>query len=327
MSKILVVLSMLLMSVSVLAQAKKKEAAPAAKAEVKEEVKTEAKAEVKKEEEDEGDKLITNRRLRADMGSTSNWSVRTFWSYQGGSLETPFTADRPNIDAGSDNLTLANLSGDVGVRYRITKFDSVNFSIGLNMTAPFHSSFKTSNARLQQNFDNNRQKMTANNPTLSYNHIAGFWGLQSSTSVLFQYITNAQLEKTYSTYASLSQTLMKDFGNGWSAGTSVVYAGYTYASTYNSANNSLNRTFGFYPQVEYVFNDTFLWRTVFRTWVYDRLDAIDSWTYDKRKVTQSTGIGISISRDVFLYPNIQFVPSDIRSDRTNVGITANINLF
>lgn len=323
MSKILFLLVTLLMSVSVFAQAKKKEAAPATPA-----AKAEAQVKAPAEEEDEGDKVITNRRLRADMGSTSDWSVRTFWSYSGGSIQKPFTADRPNIDAGSDNLTLANGSGEVGVRYRITKFDSLNLSIGLNMTAPFHTTFKTDNARLQQNFNNNRQKMTASNPALSYNHIASLWGLQSSSSVLVQVITNAQLRDTYSTYGSLSQTLMKDFGNGWTAGTSFVYAGYTYDSKYDpDKGRSLDRTLGFYPQVEYVINDTFLLRTVFRTWVYDRLDSLDSWTYRKRKVTQSAGLGISLSRNVFLYPNIQFVPSDVRSDRTNVGITANINLF
>lgn len=315
-----VVVSLLIaaFSFSALAQDKKKTAEkPAA------EVKAEAP---KTTEEDEGDKLITNRRLRADMGSTSNWSVRTFWSYSGGSLEKPFTADRPNIDAGADNLTLANASGDVGIRYRMTKVDSLNLNIGLNMTAPFHTSFKSSNARLQDNFDRNKQKMTANNPSLTYNHIASIMGIQSSTSFQVMYITNAQLEDTYRTYGSASQTLMKDLGNGFSIGSSFVYAGYTYAPGFNGT--TLDRTFGVYPQAEYTFNDTFMWRTVFRTWVYDRVEGVNKpWTYDKRKVTQSTGIGISISRDVFLYPNIQFVPSDMRSDRTNVGITANINLF
>jgi len=75
-----------------------------------------------------------------------------------------------------------------------------------------------------------------------------------------------------------------------------------------------------------VINDTLLWRIVYRRF-YDRMDPTDSWTYRKRKDSISTGIGISLGRDVFLYPNIQFIPTDIRSDRTNVAMSANVNLF
>ncbi len=297
--------------------------------------KTEVKAQTEskeKPEEDEADKLITNRRMRADMGSVSNWSVRTFWSYNGGSLEKPAAPERPNIDAGADALTLANGSGSVGVRYRMTKLDSVNVSVGLNMTAPFHTTIKTDNARLKQNFNNNRQKMTVNDPTITYTHVDSVFGFQSNTSVSASLITNAQLEEAgYNTYGALSQTLMKDFGGGFTAGTSVTFSGYTFNSNYDDTRKAggrlQDRAFGVYPQLEYVINDVFLLRTVFRTWVYERLEPTDSWTYRKRKVTQSTGVGISLSRDIFLYPNIQFVPSDMRADRTNVGITANINLF
>lgn len=316
MSKILVVLSMLLMSVSAFAQDKKKEAAPAAS----------AQAEVKKEEVDEADKLITNRRLRADMGSTSNWSVRTFWNYQGGTIEKPASADRPNIDAGADNLTLANGSGNVGVRYRMTKFESLNLSIGLNMTTPFHSSFKTTNTKLQENFDKNSQKLTANDPTLTYNKVASIWGFQTSTNVSFSYITNAQLETIgYRNLGSVSSQWMKDLGKGWTAGVGAQYLGYTFNSNYKGGPIQ-DRSFVLFPAAEYVINDTLLWRIVYRRF-YDRMDPTDSWTYRKRKDSISTGIGISLGRDVFLYPNIQFIPTDIRSDRTNVAMSANINLF
>ena len=50
-------------------------------------------------------------------------------------------------------------------------------------------------------------------------------------------------------------------------------------------------------------------------------------TFHQDTLTQSLGIGIKVIRDVFLYPNVTFIPYDIRSDRTNVGLSANINLF
>ena len=283
-------------------------------------------SDAKQGEIDEADKVITNRRLRADMGSTSNWSVRTFWNYQGGSLDQPFTADRPNIDAGGDNLLLASVSGNVGVRYRMTKFDSLNLAVGLNMVTPFHSSFTTDNTRLQQSFDQNSQKLTANDPSLTYNKVDSIWGFQVSTNVAVTYVTNAQLKnRGYSSSGSFSTQWMKDLGSGWTVGPGVQYVAYTFNSR-EASQNETDRVFVLFPAVEYVINDTFLWRAVYRVFL-ERPTTANDWTYRKRIDSISTGIGISITRDIFLYPNIQFIPEDIRSDRTNVSITANVNLF
>jgi hypothetical protein len=38
-------------------------------------------------------------------------------------------------------------------------------------------------------------------------------------------------------------------------------------------------------------------------------------------------VGYSVTRDIFLYPNIQFLPNQVASDMTNVGIQATINVF
>ena len=42
---------------------------------------------------------------------------------------------------------------------------------------------------------------------------------------------------------------------------------------------------------------------------------------------QSMGIGMAVTRDIYLYPNVQFLPLDMRSDLTNVGMSANISFF
>ncbi|MFP5459217.1 MAG: hypothetical protein ACLGG7_10840, partial [Bacteriovoracia bacterium] len=298
------------------AQDKKKDA---------EAVKAEVTTEKKDEAVDEADKVITNRRLRADMGSVSDWSIRSFFNYQGGSLEKPLAADRPNIVNGADALTLANASGSIGVRYRVTKFDSLNLSFGINMTTPFQSSIKTNNAALKKNFDDNKQKTTVNDPTLSYSHVASLLGMQSITGLSSTWITNAQLvDADYDSLHIASQTFMKDFGNGFSAGVAFQALFYTFDGNQQGVTD---RVLGVYPAAEYVINDTYNLRTVFGTWVYQHNRGAEENTYVKRDVYQSVGLGISLSRDVFLYPNIQYIPSDIRSDRTNVAISANINMF
>jgi hypothetical protein len=69
------------------------------------------------------------------------------------------------------------------------------------------------------------------------------------------------------------------------------------------------------------------WRAVYRYYWYQQSRAQKSSEWTTLDPTISTGIGFSITRDIFLYPNIQFNPEDIRADRTNLGLSANINLF
>ena len=42
---------------------------------------------------------------------------------------------------------------------------------------------------------------------------------------------------------------------------------------------------------------------------------------------QSVGIGWVASRDVWIYPNIQFIPDNLDIKNTNVGVSATINMF
>jgi hypothetical protein len=275
---------------------------------------------------DEADQVITNRRLRAETGSLSKWSGSLYFNYSGGSVADPLRPNRPNIVAGADALTLQNFSGDLGVRYRITALDSVTASTGVFMSTPFHTTIDTNNPELKEDFEKNKQDVTFSDPALKYTHLDSVLGLQSVTTLAATLITNPQQTKQgYDAAYTISQTFMKEFGKtGFSLGGSFQWTKYTFAKTNQNLAENLP---GFYPAAEYVINDLLNLRTVFGWQVYQQTRAQDHDTYTKRKVYQSVGLGISLSRDVFLYPNIQFIPSDIRSDRTNVAISANINVF
>jgi hypothetical protein len=83
---------------------------------------------------------------------------------------------------------------------------------------------------------------------------------------------------------------------------------------------------GAYPFVEYVFSDTYQFRTLvgFEASHY-RSD--EAFTFKQDKVYQSMGIGIVPEKGIWIYPNVQWLPEDIRADKTNVGISATINVF
>lgn len=275
---------------------------------------------------DKADQLITNRRLRADSGSLSLWSVSSSFNYQGGSLAYPIDAKRPNIVNGADALTLQNLTGDIGVKYRAHPLLSVTLSTGLFMTTPFHDSIHTDSLKLKENFDENHQKITINDPLMKLTYLNKFGFLQSVTNFKLTLITNNQQKLDgYLWSYYFSQNFMHQVGE-----TRFSYGANFSAQLYSFSreNDSLtDRVMGVYPAFEYEINETLNFRTAFGTFVYQHLRNAQGSTYIKRTVYQSLGLGISLSRDVFLYPNIQYIPSDVRGDRTNLALTANINFF
>lgn len=284
-------------------------------------------AQEEKSATDEVDETITNRKLRAETGSLSRWSMSTSFNYNGGSVASPLDPERPNITAGRDVLLLQSLAGTVGARYRISTFDALTLSTGFFMTTPFHDRIKTNDSKKKADFEKTNRKLNVSDPALRYVHIGKIWGAQSVTSTSATLITNNQLKNQgYESYFDADQTFMYELPN-----TSLSLGATFYAGAYSLSKDDpdlATYTLAFYPSAEYVINDTYNLRTVFGQWVYQQLTKgsnADRW--EKLKVYQSVGLGISVTRDIFLYPNIQFIPSDIRSDRTNIAMSASINIF
>lgn len=279
------------------------------------------------ESTDEADQAITNRRLRATEGSLSKWSISTFWNYQGGSLNDPTEPERPNIVNGGNVQALQSLSGEVGVKYRLTKLDSLTASTGLFMTTPFHSEIDD-NSPVKASYDQSARRLNVQDPFLKYAHLDKIWGIQSITSVQGKVITNNQLsQRRFRSELTLNQNMMKDVeGTGFSYGAALIGYFYDFRDSVNR-DNLTERLVGIYPQAEYVINDMFNVRTVYGWQVYENVRGQPSDTYTKRKVYQSVGLGISVTRDLFLYPNIQFIPSNIRNDITNIALQMNLNIF
>src|SRR5690606_18324123 len=207
------------------------------------------------------------------------------------------------------------------------------------MSTPFHDK----GARVdmpRKEFRKHNRELTVSDPSIGYTHLDNFAGWQSVTSLSYTYITNSEQDKAgYNSSAYFGQTFMREVGNtGFSYGAAVTWTRYFHDKAGNvtlSSGDVVSRkslqaenTVGLFPAAEYVINDTFNLRTVFGWQYYSqtRKQAKDD-TWNKRKVYQSVGLGISVTRDIFLYPNIQFIPSDIRSDLTNIAISANINVF
>lgn len=310
-----------------------------------EEVHQEAEKAARSPGSDEADQVITNKKLRAETGSLSKWSISTSLRYQGGSVEKPGSAVRPNILGSKGTPALSRIMGDVGVKYRTSKLTSLTLGVGLVMTTPFQEKADTkgynpkAGAAIQRQFARNDDKLEANDPSLAFTKLTKLGSVQSVTSVIgTSYTTQVYRDLGYAAGLTLQQIFAYDIGtsgltlganfqvsaNAFDKGKNTFSAAAGGPAGYERADYSL----GFYPFMEYTINDKFSLRTISGLYLYEHTD-MDSnfWRLNKNTIYQSVGVGISVTRDIYLYPNVQFLPENIRADMTNIGLNTNINVF
>lgn len=281
--------------------------------------------------EDKADQLITNRNMRSLNGSLSTWSFASTWNYQGGDINAPIGSSRPNVTGSKDVALVQNLSANIGVSYRLTETDRLTLGLGLQMASPFSrdpdDKFSESGRR---EFNRTQGDMDASNPQLVYRRVMKPLGVQSILTATSTYFTqDALVDRGFESKNEITLNSLYDFGGSrFSAG--VVFQGAIFTHNKDDANlQAVQAKHEFYalPITEFEINDFMNWRAVYRYYWYQQNRDQRSSEWTTLDPTISTGIGFSVTRDIFLYPNIQFNPEDVRADRTNIGMSANINLF
>lgn len=285
------------------------------------------------------DQEITNARLRAESGSRSKWSMSIQTGYNGGSIADPFSSERPDILLGIDD-TAVDSYVDIKGRYRIDKNQSLAVGTGLTMVQPFHGSLESVEAA--------RNASSPSSPYLTWSSYYKAADLQMSSGVTFTYYTAESSVAAGRTAAvNLSQSVLDTFiDDKLTMGVSVSGTYYQVDNSreqlevynqYRAERNQAPQTFakfqegstdislGIYPFAEYTLTDTYAIRTVFGYFNFRHVKDTDE--IERYTPYQSLGVAMSLGRDLYVYPNIQFIPTDIRQDRTNVAVSATINLF
>ncbi len=279
--------------------------------------------------EDVVDEVLTNKRLRAETGSLSKFSIKTSLGYSAGSIEKPLDPLRPNLTGSNGNMmTLQSVAGSVGLKYRASAMDSLFVNTGLRMLTPFQSRYQTSDPKLQQVFDQNHQKTDLFDPSLSYTHIFKIYDAQNTFSFGQTWVTNS-VDRSfgYLTSSSLSHSIAYELSRS-TFGLSTALS----LSFFDQSNIVINPyqtlyDLGFFPFYEFAFSDRYQLRTLLGfTFEHPRFGAA-TFTLVQRRVYQSLGLGISVTRNIYFYPNIQFLPEDLRSDKTNVALQTTFSLF
>jgi len=295
-----------------------------------------AKDQKNKLQGDDPDNVLTNAKLRAETGSKSRWSVASSLAFNGGSVSRPFADYRPNIADVNGQSPVSDIEGGINVKYGINQMDSLLLGETVRMVTPLSGTTSRPDGYRGQKMDNY-------NPSLNYQHIYKAGPFQS-------YYQVGPTIYTQTDYTSIGY--LGNFGiynvNAYDIGQTRFTAGVESTAGYNwfrtprpytidgvnySADDiramSSDYVLGAYPYLEYRINDTFNLRTVGLWFQIEHTLAqspsMNTWHVDK--ALQSVGVGISITRDIFLYPNVQFVPDQLRGKQTNVALSSNINLF
>lgn len=280
----------------------------------------------KKAGEADVDEVITNRKLRAETGAKSKYSFSTALSYNGGTVKQPGSDTRPNIASTAFVSLRPALAGTLGGKYKISSLQSLSADVGVRIYRPFHSDPK-------QNF---RERTTVADPSLTYQIVYQAAGIQNVSSATVQYTTDNDYKDVGQVgAAALSQTAIYDFGGSiWSMGLAGE-VGYT---AYNKGFAELDRSgdavgpqqsdyqVALYPIAEVNISEKLNLRTVFRPMIFEHSRMSNFGEIKRAPYTQSVGVGISVTRDIYVYPNVQFAPVTFSWDRTNVGMSLNLNI-
>jgi hypothetical protein len=253
------------------------------------------------------DKEITNAHLRASTGAKSLYSVQSAFTYNGSSINEPFAASRPQLSPGTVENDPAKLTGAISVKYRATDHDNLNLGVGVGWLTPTYPG----------------QRGQIEDPYVAYGRVFKSGNVQNVFNLgLTKYTADSSVNRGLNWESDIDHTFLIGIGK------TKLQLGVDIAWTrefYTSGNNGQQDTLAAYPFLEYEFTDRLSFRTVYRGITYfNTTDAQGTFTRDD--ATQSMGVGISVARDIYLYPNVQWVWSDIRSDKTNVALSANINL-
>ena len=271
---------------------------------------------------------VTNPLLRAQMGSMSKYSMSFSVGYSGGSLAEPLAATRPDIYGTPDVQNATRLDSGINVRYRWSKNDSVTFGTSVGVSTPFYGHVNNTTRRGRPARENQYQ---IGDPTIGYNRTFAAFGMQNSLSASASYGSSVESQRTNNLGTfGLSYTFLKSFSNGLTLGLTNGLSGFTYDGSPSRDGAPLFRA-SFLPFVEYRINDKFSLRTISRyAWFQHTYGETDGLDWDRMLGSQSAGVQISLSPDIWIYPNMQWDWGTKLADldnNTNLAISTIFNVF
>ncbi|MBT3235422.1 MAG: hypothetical protein HN353_05690 [Bdellovibrionales bacterium] len=268
---------------------------------------------------------VSSASLRASLGSMSKLSISAGVGYTGSSIRKPFENQIPNPNGLQGDYS-TYFSGSLSGRYRIDNQSTT--SIGGSFTF-----------RPDPQGDSKTSEFT--NPFVGYSWVRKYGPVVLSQGVDYTKFTRKDtLDRGFHSEVSYGATLIWGGINGtpFSLGlsTSAYHDLFTDGSNSASAYNNWQDDYGFgiYPFAEFQASDRFTLRTVVgKSFYHLRSDLRNSGMWDKfeeQKLYQTVGLGISITKVIYLYNYVKFYPQmnffDKKNDSESFNSTANYGI-
>ncbi|NJL26264.1 MAG: hypothetical protein HC902_14675 [Calothrix sp. SM1_5_4] len=155
--------------------------------------------------------------------------------------------------------------------------------------------------------------------------------MQSALQLQQTVFTATNLRRSgYVTGTTLRQNNVIDLGDsGFSVGVAAfVSASYFDDDSLAARANQSNYGAGLTPALEYRINSRLHLRTDSNLFVFQHLRSnSEDWTFKRQAVAQTFSLGLSITRDIYLSPGVQWNPRNPRAERTVTWLSGNVNLF
>ncbi|MAZ49903.1 MAG: hypothetical protein CME65_15180 [Halobacteriovoraceae bacterium] len=279
------------------------------------------------------EEVLDNPTLKTLSGSLNTYSLYSSFTYRGASVSEPFGAERPNIRNADEVPGLVDASGVVGIKWRLSKSDNLSLQMGLYSTTPFHSSIETKNSRNERDFDENAGRVDADDPVLSYFKTYYIGNFQNISFLKYQHATRGIYRDFGLRNAfSFSQASAYRLNKAFYIAASMTYENFQYDKTsteiqgreFSLIPNQTDDTLRANLSAELYFKQNLSVRYIMDLASIYRMRRQSE--IEQRDLQQTLAMTYFYSRDISIAPNIRFIWDDIRDDRTNIGLTLNMNI-
>lgn len=250
---------------------------------------------------------ITDPKLLAESGSLSRYSLKFNFSYYGPPVGDLSNKNQPNPD-GTIGVYEVSLGGSISGRYRIDSKTTISAGGGLSALTPFHGV----------------KRVDFKNPFISYdkNYRIGNFQFRHSPGLS---VTTVPIYRDVGQFSSLSY----DGSLLYNIGTSAVSVGidtglnaFLYERGYEKSDGRVGRyNVSVYPVIKYNFSDRLnLYTSGSMNWWNPRAED-DKWTMHNKMFSARTGLGYSITRDIYFAPFLNYYPQNFKTDSTTLSFS------
>lgn len=252
---------------------------------------------------------VTNAKVKAMSGSRSKFSLQAELTYQGASIEEPFSNKRPNPD-NAVVVPQSELSGNLGMAYRFDEKSSLGLGTGVTFVNPAEEGFNESEVSV---------------PYLKYKRTYKAFGVEQITTAKFRYYTGRYRKSGQDTAYTLLQYMAYPIGeSAWTLGADL---GATYWANSRRVDDLPDYGWGATPFVEYKLSDKFGLTTSVTVGGTHYVRNDGAWNLTSDTIYGDFGVSMAFTDDINVTPKVVYYPDNMKPESTTVAVSAIINML